>query len=188
MGGRPLAQCLGLALSAALLALAPAFAAPGPPDPSAALATAVKATYLDKLGAFITWPAGVFTSPADPARLCLVGDDPFGPLIDQAVQGQRIAAHPIQLVRLDRVDKGAGCLILFAAGSARQSAADALDKVHGAPVLTVTDGAADPAQRGVINFVLRNNRVRFEIDEAGAAQSGLSISSKLLSLAVRPEE
>ena len=76
---------------------------------------------------------------------------------------------------------------MFAAGSQKQSVADDLDKVRGSPVLTVTDGAG-PSTRGMVNFVLKSNRVRFEIDEASAAQSGLMISSKLLSLAaaVRP--
>ena len=49
----------------------------------------------------------------------------------------------------------------------------------------VTDGANAP---GMINFVLKDNRVRFIVDDDAAAQSGLTISSKLLSvaLAVKP--
>jgi hypothetical protein len=40
----------------------------------------------------------------------------------------------------------------------------------------------------MINFIVADNRVRFEIDEAAARRNGLQISSKLLSLAasVRP--
>jgi hypothetical protein len=162
---------------------APALGQDQPPS----LAQEVKAAYLDKLGAFVEWPAAAFAAPAEPARLCVAGDDPFGDLLVQAVHGQRIASHPILVVRLDRVERGSACHILFAAGSPRQSVADVLEKVRGTPTLTVTDSAADPAARGMVNFVLRSNRVRFEIDEASAAQSGLSISSKLLSLAVKPE-
>jgi hypothetical protein len=51
-------------------------------------------------------------------------------------------------------------------------------------VLTVTDSARDEPARGIINFLIQNNRVRFEIDNGAAAESGLTISSKLLSLAV----
>ncbi len=56
--------------------------------------------------------------------------------------------------------------------------------MHGAPVLTVTDGATDPAAKGIINFVIADDRVRFEIDNSAALADGLTISSKLLSLAV----
>jgi len=57
-----------------------------------------------------------------------------------------------------------------------------------APVLTVTDSIDALDAKGMINFVVADNRVRFEIDDAAARRSGLVISSKLLSLAlsVRP--
>src|SRR5581483_8974891 len=77
-----------------------------------------------------------------------------------------------------------GCTVAFAAGSAAQVAAD-LAALHGSPVLTVTDGATDPAATGIINFVVVDGRVRFEIDARAAAANRLTISSKLLSLATR---
>jgi hypothetical protein len=56
--------------------------------------------------------------------------------------------------------------------------------VEGTSVLTVTDAARTPNARGIIHFVVQNDRVRFHIDERAAARNGLSISSKLLSLAL----
>jgi len=50
-------------------------------------------------------------------------------------------------------------------------------------VLTVTDGGRG-GDVGIIQFVMEDGHVRFDIDEAAARASGLSISSKLLSLAV----
>ena len=149
------------------------------------LEVAVKATDLYKFAAFVDWPAAAFSGPADPAVVCVAGDDPFGAMLDQAVRGQRIGARPIMLMRLDKVDRGAPCHILFVAPSRRQTVADALDKVRGQPVLTVTD-AADASARGMIDFVLKDSRVRFRIDPAAAERGGLAISSKLLSLAVKP--
>ena len=74
----------------------------------------------------------------------------------------------------------------FVAPSPRQAVAEALDKVRGTPVLTVTDDGPDPASRGVIDFVLRDGHIRFRIDGRAAGGDGLAISSKLLSLAVKP--
>ena len=59
----------------------------------------------------------------------------------------------------------------------------ALAAMKVAPVLTVTDEATHPADRGIVSFVIDANHVRFDIDKAAAAQSGLVISSKLLGLA-----
>ena len=172
-----LTTVLGLFLS--LGPLAPAWAQ-GP-----SLETAVKATYLSKLGAFVGWPPGAFDGPAAPLRLCVAGDDPFGALLDDVVRGQKIDSHPVAVVRLDHVDRAAGCHILFSGALRQQAASDALDKVRGAAVLTVTDGVADPGGRGIVDFVLKDNRVRFRINDPAMAQSGLAISSKLLSLALR---
>ena len=61
---------------------------------------------------------------------------------------------------------------------------DALRAVRQLPVLTVTDAATGANDRGVIHFAVVDNRVRFHIDEAQAAESGLTISSRLLSVAL----
>ena len=48
--------------------------------------------------------------------------------------------------------------------------------MRGKPILTVTDEASSADIKGIINFVIRDNRVRFEIDEAAAVADGLVIS------------
>jgi hypothetical protein len=59
-----------------------------------------------------------------------------------------------------------------------------LAAVQGLPVLTVTDSVSEPAAKGMINFVVADNRVRFEIDNDAALRAGIVISSKLLNLAI----
>jgi hypothetical protein len=159
------------------------FAAPALADTP--LEVAVKATYLYKLAAFVEWPSFGGAS-GEPLQLCVAGDDPFGPVLEQAVHGQKVGAHPVALIHLERVDRGAPCHILYLAPSRRQSVAEALDKVRGSPVLTITDSAADSASRGMVDFLLKDGRVRFRIDDRAAARARLVVSSKLLSLAVRP--
>ncbi|MGH7022607.1 MAG: YfiR family protein [Caulobacteraceae bacterium] len=162
-------------LAAALAACACAARADG------SLETAIKASYLYKLPPFVTWPAAVAGAPSDPFVICVVGEDPFGSVLDRAIAGQRVGPRPIIARRLPRASRSTGCQIMFIGGSAQQSVGDALSAMRGAPVLTVTDG---PGPAGVINFVVDGGRVRFRIDDALAATDGLTISSKLLSLAV----
>ncbi|MBP7648739.1 MAG: YfiR family protein [Phenylobacterium sp.] len=142
----------------------------------------VKATYLYKLVPFVEWPAATFASPTQPVVLCLLGGDPFGAVLDQAVRGQKIGARAIVVHRLARAEKAAGCHVLYLPAPRAPAAAEALQSAHGAPVLTVTD-QADGAG-GIVNFVLRDNRVRFTINSRAAAENGLTISSKLLNLAL----
>jgi hypothetical protein len=149
------------------------------------LELAIKATYLYKFGPFVDWPAAAFDSPTSTVNICVVGVDPFGAVLDQAVTGQRLAQHPIAVRRL--LGPEPHCHIAFIAGT-DAFVAQALDALRGTPVLTVTDVAPGNASHGIVNFVIDGNHVRFDIDADAAARNGISISSKLLSLArsVRP--
>jgi hypothetical protein len=150
---------------------------------AATLEYAVKAAYLYKFAPFVEWPASAFASPTSPFNLCVLGEDPFGAALDQAVDGRRVGEHPAVVRRMKRVDAGSGCHILYLGASRAQTTAEALRSVQGAPVLTVADRG--PASSGsIIQFVVRDNRVRFDIDAAAAAANRVAISSKLLSLSV----
>lgn len=147
------------------------------------LAAAVKATYLHKFAPYVSWPpptgatGGVLT-------LCIVGHDPFGPILDQVAQTQQAESRRVVVRRLDAIDRSADCRIAYLGGSRRQSVEDGLRSVRGAPVLTVTDEGRGARARGIVHFALHEGRVRFHIDDALAAQAGLDINSKLLGLAL----
>ena len=150
------------------------------------LALAVKAAFMIKFLPFVQWPETAFVGVGGPLTLCVVGRDPFGDLLDRAAAGQSAGNHPLVVRRLPIVTReNSGCQVVFAGGSPEQPVMDVLAATRGAPVLTVTDEATDPRLRGIVNFVINDSRVRFEIDAGAAAQNGLTVSSKLLSLAVR---
>jgi hypothetical protein len=81
------------------------------------------------------------------------------------------------------MDSAAGadsCQIAFIGGS---HAAALLAALGNKPVLTVTDSNSGP-ERGIIHFVVDAGRVRFFIDQSAATRRALSISSRLLALAI----
>lgn len=167
-----------LAAGAALLMLAaaPALAQTAPEY-------AVKAAYLHKFGPFVEWPPGTFDSAAAPVTICVVGQDPFGQVLDRAVEGQRVGARSVVAKRLARIEGDSGCHIAYITGGRGQSVSEALAALKGRPVLTVTDSRTSSA-RGMVHFAIQSNRVRFHIDSAAAAAHRVTISSKLLSLAL----
>lgn len=168
-----------LAVAACLYALAPWSAHAQSP----AVEYAIKATFLYKFAPFVAWPAAALAA-SDPFVICVVGTDPVADVIDEAAKGQAVAGHPVRVLHLHASARDAHCHILYVAlrGAA---AAGALDDVRGKPVLTVTNAARDPRTTGIVNFLVLDNRVRFEIDQAAAAENGLVVSSKLLNLAYR---
>jgi hypothetical protein len=138
----------------------------------------VKAAYLVKFAPFIEWPGTAFSSAGEPLTICVVGNDPFGPLLDRAAAGARDGDRPVT-IRRSAVPE-ADCQILFAGGDA-QAVENELQAVKDRPVVTVTDSGA-PAH-GIISFTVIGNHVRFDIDAAEADAVSIRISSKLLDLA-----
>jgi hypothetical protein len=175
------AESRAYATGLALVAVLTASAAPTPVQAQgASIEYAVKAAYLSKFAPFVEWPPTAFASASSPFQLCILGKDPFGSSLDQAVTGQRVAGRPVAVRRLARADGVAGCQILYLGSSRDPAAGEALRAVRGSPVLTVSDAAQDGA---IIRFVVKDNRVRFDIDTAAATANSVTISSKLLSLA-----
>ncbi|HYE46530.1 MAG TPA: YfiR family protein, partial [Caulobacter sp.] len=73
----------------------------------------VKAAYLPKFAPFIDWPPKAFAAPDSPFVICVVGADPFGPLLDKAVRGQRIGRRAFQVRRIATVGRDSGCHVLY---------------------------------------------------------------------------
>lgn len=159
--------CAGLVI---LAGVAPAAAQP--------LEQSVKAAFLTKFPRYVEWPGA---RPAGrPVELCIVGSDPFGSLVDQAAR-----SDPSQVVvrRVERVEQARNCEVAFLAGTRQQSTAAMVAALQNLPVLTITDARFGSAQ-GMIHFALRQGKVGFHINDALAARSRLSISSRLLRLAL----
>lgn len=167
------------ALAAALAALASLV--PLRPAWSITPEYVVEAAYLFKFTPFIEWPSTAFSGPTSPFYLCVLGADPFGASLDQAVAGHQVGDHPVRVRRLQSLDGADGCHILYI-GANRAQAAAALSKLRGAPVLTVTDRSLG-VSGGVVEFLIKDGHVRFTIDATAAAANRVVISAKLLSLA-----
>lgn len=167
----------------AAMGLAIALASPVP-SLTASLQAAVKAAYLYKLAPFVAWPADTFAGPTSPFVICVQGADPFHRTLDDAVAGHEVGGRAIVVTRLGRVDGASGCQLAYLAGSTVQSRAAAIEALRGTHVLTVTDEANGAGPHGMIHFMLRGGRVRFEVDLRQAEAAEVTISSKLLALAV----
>jgi hypothetical protein len=143
----------------------------------------IKAAFLPRFARYVTWPPAATPRAGDPYILCVIGGNPFGAAVDQAARSQSVDGRRIIVRRLDSAAGSDGCQIAFVQGTRAVPAGQLLAALGRKPVLTVTD-AANGGQRGIIHFVTASGRVRFFIDESEAARRGLTISSRLLALAV----
>jgi hypothetical protein len=144
----------------------------------------VQAVFLFNFSRFVEWPPQTFTAPDVPFVIGILGSDPFGGRLDEAVRGEQIDQHPLLIRRYRNVSEIGDCQILYIDRSAGPDLPRILAALDHRSTLTVSD-VDGSSQRGVmIQFTTENSRIRLRINVESARASGLTISSKLL----RPAE
>ena len=142
----------------------------------------VEAAYLYNFAKFVTWPA---TTKSDVLNVCILGKDPFGNTLDQIVAGETIDNRHLAVLRLANEHLVQPCAILFIGESESSHLERDLAAVAQLPILTVSDIPGFMKNGGTIQFVLQENRVRFEVNLNAARKCGIVLSSQLLKVATR---
>lgn len=143
----------------------------------------IKAAFLYNFAKFIEWPPGDFADASGPLRICVFGQDPFGQELREITSEKAVNGHKLQIMPVVDLQLARTCHILFIASSEKAQLKRILETLQGSSALTVGDTKGFVEQGGMINFVLENDRVRFEVNHKAAGQAGLKISSKLLNVA-----
>lgn len=143
----------------------------------------VKLAFLYNFTQFVEWPPEAFHGPAAPLTICVAGLDPFEREIEKDLRGRSAAGHPVEIRRLRPREDPRSCHMIFVRAGEKKLGERLIAAVRGSSTLTVgeTKGFADGG--GVINLILEENKLRFEINLDAATQTRLKISSKLLALA-----
>ncbi len=150
----------------------------------------VKSAFLYNFAKFVKWPSDPLPSPAAPFTFCTYGDNPLQGTLDDVLQGKTIDDRPLLSRHLQRPNDARGCQVLFISGTADKAEAKSIANLRlpGLLIVSEADEKKDVSKdAAMITFILESNRVRFVIDTKAAGQSGLVISSKLLSLALAVE-
>jgi hypothetical protein len=150
---------------------------------STATEYAVKAAFLYNFAKYIQWPRTSAALPNRPFTIGVIGKDPFGPPLDDAMRGQSVQRRAIVVRRFTRIEEVANCDVLFVSSSESGSLPRILQALGNAPVLTVGDMDQFAAHGGMINLVIEETRVVFEINVEAVKRAGLKPGSQLLRLA-----
>ncbi len=143
----------------------------------------VKAAFLYNFARLVEWPATTFITKDTPFRLCLIGDDPFGNAL-HSIRNKKVNGHPLIIQRDIILSDASQCQILFISLSEKKNTADILTTLNHAPVLTVSEASEFAEQEGHIRlFLAANNKLSLEVNLDAINKAGLTISSRILTLA-----
>jgi len=162
----------------------------------------VKAAFLYNFIKFVDWPKEKMGDANEPITLGIIGRDPFGKVFE-SVKNKKVKGRGFMIKRFKSIEalKISGgeykaelsrqieslrkCHLLFVCSSEKGVLKEIISIVRDHPVVTVGDMKGFLESGGIINFVMENQKVRFEISAAAAKRAKVQIRSQLLRLAKR---
>lgn len=140
----------------------------------------IKAVFLFNFTHFVAWPATEGEAGNKPLVIGVLGDDPFGLRLEEAVRGEKSGNRSIVVKRFQKVEEAVTCNALFIARSEKSQLMEILAHLKGRPVLTVSDIPEFAAAGGMVELVTVRGKIRLHINVDESTAVRLSISAKLL--------
>lgn len=152
-------------------------------DSSASSEYLIKAGFIYNFANLVQWPSNAFSQPDSPIVIGIFGEDPFGTILDRVLESKKVNGRSFVVKRLRSVPDLRECHIVFVSSSEMAHLAEAIHLVKGMPILTIGEIPGFAKRGGIINLVLEDSKVHFEVNVEAAKEADLNISSRLLALA-----
>jgi len=170
--------------SGAIVALASLIAATTPTHGAATYSEdAVKAAYLYRFTQYVEWPE---SAPVGlPFTIAVMGAPGVAAELRRLLPGHTIKNGAAQVREIGRMQDLGAAQMLYIGTPQLDRAHDAISLIAARPVLVVSDIEHGLLTGSVLNFVMIEHRVRFEVSLTAAERSQLRISAELLGVATR---
>lgn len=143
----------------------------------------IKAAYLYKFASYVEWPASAFAQTNTPFTIGVIGAYDVGVALNELKVGHSINNRNIEIKFMDRGESLSGVHMLFVGQRESAQLKSVLDPAQVHPVLIVTESENALTSGSIINFLVVEERVRFEVSVRHAERNGLKISARLLAVA-----
>jgi hypothetical protein len=141
----------------------------------------LKAAFIYNFAQFVEWPDKAFDKPNSPIVITVLGDNPFGNVLDQVTKGKQIRGREIVVHYVKDPAAVGQTHLLFIGAPHNQNPGQILRGLTG--VLTIADTDGFMGAGGMIRFFSEENKLRFEINTKATDKANIKISAKLLQLA-----
>jgi len=145
---------------------------------------AVKAAFLYRFAAYVTWPP---RPPDATFTIAVLGSETVAAQLERLLPHLRIQNRAAAVRRIASVEALGDEQILYVAAGQHLAAKTLAEKARAHSILVVTDDAGGLGTGAAINFVHVGRNLRFEISMTEAERDGLKINSGLLAVATRVE-
>ncbi len=140
----------------------------------------VKSAFIYNIINFVEWP--IDKGLNDAIKLCVVGKNHFGTSLD-SFEYNTIGDQVLALKYVQSFQNIGDHNVVFICPSEKKRLKQILQSLAGINILTIGDTKGFAQQGVIINFYIKDEKVRFEINVDAVKRANLKISAKLLRLA-----
>ena len=143
----------------------------------------VQAAFLFNFAKFVTWPDDAFQRSENSLIIGVLGEDPFGAVLEETVRDKTVMGKKLAVKRFARIQDAVNSHILFLSSSEESQLLPLLKVLEKATVLTVSDMEQFAERGGMVAFTVEDQKVRFNVNVEAVERAGLKMGSQLLKLA-----
>lgn len=141
----------------------------------------VKAAYVFKFLNYVDWPPE--QTPEAPLRIGVIGARALADELSAIAASRTVNGRAVQVRRLRAGETTTDLNVLFVARSEDARLADIVASIKDRATLVVTESAEAPAFGSAINFVVVDDKVRFDVAPQAFERAHLKVSARLLTVA-----
>lgn len=141
----------------------------------------LKAAFIYKFTNYIEWDPQIAN---DNFIIGILGTSPIESKLTEIANTKKVNNKKIIIRKYNKPAEIGLCHILFISQNTSGPLKDIISKVAGKGTLIISEKAGYAAQGTGINFILANNKLKFEANPKALNAAGLKASSQLLKLAI----
>lgn len=146
----------------------------------------VRAAFILRFAGYVEWPDEL---PEDRNFvIAVLGSSAVAESLQNQIGDRLLLNRAVQVRRITNIQDAGDARILYVGGDRRRDLRTILTSLTGRAVLVVTSENRALEAGSVINLLVADRRMRFEISMEAARAANLRISSELLSLAARVQK
>lgn len=144
----------------------------------------VKAAFLYRFIDYVEWKSG---SKSQTFNIVILGQSNITPILNGIAKNKKAKNKMINVKEYDELDKIKTCDVLFIPYDCKIPIETIISKYSGKPVLLVSEENGFGKKGTHMNFVIVNNKLKFEVNQKAINKSNMNISSFLLQHAILVE-
>jgi hypothetical protein len=130
---------------------------------------------------YVQWPDAYNQGDFE---IMVLGDSPIVDELKAMAQAKKVGDRAIKVTKIKETSEIKKCNILFVAMAKSAEITAVMEKINTQSILVVTEEAGLGLKGSDINFIIKDGKLAFELNQASVNKQGLKVSNELSRLAI----